>query len=509
MNLFPSRTDSGYISELRDRLSLEGEKGLLATAVPFSAEEEKGGHQISRGIHIDFVGIAARTLFDVSTTAGQRSMFSYLQDLVCRADDLNKNGVAIRVRMLLLYPYSSAAYARMQAEWTENRASIREPRYTRKFDFIDQIDERMFRQSTLTRHQTHTLQRFQELLDTSRQTPGWQPGGANRLRLRFTPVNPMMCMLLINNVAFQDTYLFAKEDRRGELCAKFYAPLVQVDGEDGDGFRALQDHFRYLWELDLSIDMDDATRYVPDEPRSLSHVRPPYEITFESKSARIRDIDRTLTTEQADSWKGCVTRVLHRFCTDLQPTPGSESLFITCSWSEVAGKQCPNRIARDLAVQLGEDLSRPPGGVAVRIMQAETGKFLSRALYSALEETTAGLVLLTKDLQLADGRFVGKPNVYHELGYLMKKLGPERVLIVAENGVEIPSNVGDIVRVSFQADKVVLKYPDIIGFLRRTMLISPAVVSRVRENLTRRLKDFERQGKISASEMNTCESGIV
>jgi len=331
---------------------------------------------------------------------------------------------------------------------------------------MESVDEDTFKQSTFVWSQSLMLQQLQEWVDKY----SWMQSSLNRAAVRFVPFSPNLCILIVNDTIFADAYLLAKERRTATYCASL-APLVQIDKDlDQEIFSALEDHFRYLWDLDVTLDCEDATHYRRGQPDSLKHVKPPSKIGFDAKAKRIKEKSPNLTEEELQKWKFKASRLLNRYSMLPAPTPRSESLFITCSWERGADQRAvPNSYAQELSGTLEIDFGRMRSDplLSVHIMEGVAGEFLTKQLYARLEESTLGLILMTADIQSQDGKAYSKPNVYHELGYLMKQLGAERIILVCEEGIVIPSNIHDVIRVEFPKHKLILSYREILIWLGR------------------------------------------
>ncbi len=499
MKLFKHRSSANYQKILSEKLSFSKAK---KEALHISGARKTRGKRYSRLIRIDFLGLAATTLFDVGQVYTNHNLFRKLQTLLKKARQLNEDGYFIRVRILFEYPYSVSAYSRIQAESTAERSSIQEPQYARSFTNVGPIDEDTFKGSNYVATQKSMLDQIQFLFDDIRKGEGWDDEAPNSLSVRFTPVYPAICCLFINDSLFFDAYLLAKERRQERSCRPF-APVVQVDSSDGMAYGAFEDHFRYLWDLDMTLDCQDATNYKPHTPNSLSKVKPPYQIKYESKARRIRSQNLNLNEEETSQWKMGVHRALDRYCADLSPTPANESMFITCSWEKnPGGSTSPHRFADELSRYLQYDLSekRAPPIMAVRILQATPSEFLARQLYLSLHDTTIGLILLTKDIE-ADGKYYSKPNVYHELGYLMRHLTKDRIIIVSEKSVVIPSNIQDVVRFEFESDKLSLIYSDLLIRLQGITSFDVSILKDIFEKHGYRLDKLFKKGVLSRDEV--------
>jgi hypothetical protein len=473
MNVYEHRRDDAYLAVLKERLTIEGPNGLLAKAVPISKPFLDGEKTFERCCRIDFNGIAATNLFDAGGNVVPSSVADRIETLLMSLEELNNEGVFVKLRFLLVYPYCTYAFSRMQAELSRNRSSMKQPLYGRDFSLVESVDNEMFLQSSFVRSQTLMLEQLQEWLEKY----GWSPiiGGrsvhsVNGIHLRFAPVSPNQCVLFVNDTIFVDAYLLAKEQREKKRCANL-APLVAINrNENPETFSAFDDHVRDLWDLDMTIYADDATYYQPGRPGSLRNLKTPDKVTFEHKASHIRDKVDGTTDDSIQKWRFKVSRLLNRQCTFPAATPSSESLFITCSWQKGKdGVALPNAYAQDLSNMLETDFGRIRQDpiLSVHIMEGVAGEFLTTQLYARLDEATLALVLMTADVKGEDGRGYCKPNVYHELGFLMKHIGTDRVLLVCEQGISIPSNIQDVIRIDFARGKLSLCYREILRWLNR------------------------------------------
>ena len=499
MRVFKHRSDPEYLSVLRKHLDVSGPNGVEARSIKISNPLTHEGRLFERCCRIDFAGIAATTLFDTSGEFCSSGVAESMRALIENAASLNDKGIFIKIRILLVYPYSDYAFSRIQAESTRNRSSMDEPIYARSLNMVEAVDQRTFLSSHLVRSQTTALNQLQEWVDNY----GWSRTTANKFMVRFMPTSPNFCLLFVNDTVFADSYLLAKR-RRSQTRCELLAPLVEVGcGDDPETFAAIDDHFRYLWDLDLTLYCGDATRYEPGVPGTLSRVKPTDAIVFDSKGEAISEKVPDLSDEDVGKWKFRVRKVLRKFCTLPAPTPGNETVFITCSWETQAGQATPNRYAKELSSSLERDFGRrrDVSLLSVFVMEGVAGEFFSQQLYARLEESTLGLVLLTADIAGKDEKFYSRPNVYHELGYLMKHLGPDRVAIVCENGVTVPSNIGDVIRIDFEKDKLILAYNKIAKWVLRSCSFGPKIREEVESKYAKALEAEMMESRISADEV--------
>ncbi|MCJ7578563.1 MAG: nucleotide-binding protein [candidate division Zixibacteria bacterium] len=469
MQFFLNRKDNEYMKILLKELNIER---LIQTSFPVEEPKVKDGKTFNRCCRIDYLGATGTTLLDIGGNYFPPDAAQALEKMFLNVKKLNDAGIFVKVRFLFVYPYSDFSFAAIQAEHCTNRASINQPQYLRDFNIIDEVDEKTFYASSLARNLSNSLEHLQHLVEL----PGWGLDKPNVVLARFVPQSINVSVLMINNIAFCDSYLYAKDERH-EKCLSNCSPLVMVDKQQNEHtFKGIEDHFRYLWELDTTLDCEDATFYSPGKCNSLKEIKNLSQITYKSKAGRIRlaywkKHGREVSDRESDSWRFKVRHLLARISRDTKTTPSYESLFIACSW-EIGrdGKSRPNKYAEQLSHWLESDFGqkRAVPLMSVHVMEAATGESLAGQLYSRLRESTLAIILLTADIHANDDRFYSRPNVYHELGYLMRHLDYGRLAIVYQAGVSLPSNIGDIVNITFDKDKLAVTYREIVRWLHNT-----------------------------------------
>ncbi len=512
MKIFPRRYHPKYLQNLRDLLKVDtARKNALPIHEPRSVRNNAVDY--THCIRLDFFGIAATTIFDSGGVFAEASLYDELVQLLNAAPELNEAGIFIKVRLLLEYPYSISAYTRMQSDVTTDRAAMADPKYSRDLTLVDRIDESMFAGSHYNMVQRAMLDRIQNLQSRLVNNEHWnRPDAPNSLTIRFTPVSPQGCCLFINDELFYDIYLFAKE-KREQVFSKPFSPVVQIchsDSNSRSAFDAFEDHFRYLWDLDITLDCSDATFYKPSIPHSLARIKPPSQVRFDHKAAAIKNRRPDISDELIAEWKTTMYRIFQRYCADLTPTPAFEQLFITCSWErEDDGLSQPNHYADTLLKSLGTDFERNEEHpiLSARILQAAPAQYLHDELYRAIRDSTIGLVLLTCDME-SNGQYYSRPNIYHELGYMMRHLSRDRVIIMAENGVSIPSNVNHIIRINFTPGKIDLCYCDLLKTLRNIIPLDDLILDNAAKTHTARLQHLMEQESISPAEFRKAKERL-
>jgi len=508
MKIYKKRDSKEYITKLKQLLSVENAKD---NAFIIKSEKKVSNKTYDKCIKVDFIGIAGSTLFDTGRISANQNVFKELKELLNQTKSLNEDGYFLKLRFLLEYPYSISAYTRIQAEYTRRRSCIEEPIFQRNLTLTEQVDKEIFEGSTFVSTQKSMLRQVQELYEELYSTQLWNSDiGPNKFAIRFTPVSPGMCCLFINNHLFYDIYTLAKEKRTDNRCRPF-CPITEITKKgDAISFLAFEDHFRYLWDLDITMDCEDATYFSIGVTDSLSKIKPPHQINFLSKVGRLKSKLPNTKEKEFNIWSSGINRLMNRFCANLSPTPSSESIFITCSWEEKPGlKPEPHRWAQELYADLQDDLNDNISPIAsVKILEAALTEFLSNELYSTMEDSTIGIIILTKDIEAKDGKFYSKPNVYHELGYMMKHLTRNRMMILAESGVTIPSNIQNIVRLDFDGEKLSLIYRKIILQIQKITLLDDKVVNKIMGKLLQRLNIKMEKKEISPDEYNGVKNKI-
>jgi DNA-binding NarL/FixJ family response regulator len=90
--------------------------------------------------------------------------------------------------------------------------------------------------------------------------------------------------------------------------------------------------------------------------------------------------------------------------------------------------------------------------VMVLLEAPSRGLTIVEKLERASERCCFAVILLTKDDEQLSGSARARQNVIHELGFFQGKYGRERVVLLAERGVELFSNISGIVRIEFEKE---------------------------------------------------------
>lgn len=82
--------------------------------------------------------------------------------------------------------------------------------------------------------------------------------------------------------------------------------------------------------------------------------------------------------------------------------------------------------------------------------QPAQGLTIVEMLEKAAKQCSFALILLTKDDEQKDDAVRARQNVIHELGFFQAKYGRKNVVLLAERGVELFSNISGIMRIEFE-----------------------------------------------------------
>lgn len=478
MEHFRNRNDKTYRRKLLDRLSILGKNGVIQTALKAAKPKIVDNVLYDRVASIDFKGIAATTLLDKGEIfhSSNRKTAHKFEELLANTSLINEHGIFLRIRLLLSYPYSDFAFTRIRAEHARNRVTIEDKNYFRGHDLLSHVDKKAFDRSSFVINQNASLNHLQYLINKYELNDD----RVNSIEVRFTPIGFNLCFLLINNAAFFDTYTLAKED---DSSKRLYSasPLIMVvkdDDEnllDKDVYLGIENHFLYVWKLDKTLLSEDATNEDKIKCTGLDEVLPPSQISFDEKLEMIKNlyqekgIPYPLKVEDEVLWKFKLRYLFNQSVQNITTQLLKETLFITCSWEGKISK-IPNKYASKIEFWLRKDLERC---MDIKLLKAKPGKELSNEIFNALHVSTMAVVILTKDIQSADGIWYSKPNVYHELGYFMNKFGVGRLLILVENDAHIPTNVKHLVTIKFSRENFGKKYFDVLTWLSGTDCIIP------------------------------------
>jgi hypothetical protein len=483
MEAFFRRSDPKYQEHLADCMTLDGPKGLIATAEPLDESVKKQWPTFNKSISVDFLGFTATTLLDPGGMITKNCHFDKLEHLIANIGELNEQGVAVRIRLLLIYPYSAAGQIRIQAEHSAKRTSIERPDFKRGISFIEQLTDETFFGSSLF----STLQRSLKIIYDEFSFPAEDDprfSSPNKFALRFSSFNPIICGLRVNSRFFFDVYSYAKHKSRQQVCSGDTQPVIEVDKQSGLPYESFCDHFRYIWRHDATLDAEDAVDISSDDPR----LRAPEEIDFRHKTRRIVDQAGLKVSElEAEQIARKARRVLIRHCPPIRSSSAVDVAFLGCAWRASGNAPAaPNKDADELGelwrrnFVAGELLTVPR--IDIKLVEGVAGRDMSGTLYEALREATIGIIVLSAEHSISnDNHYDCTPNVYHELGFLMAQVPKERTFVFKERRVRVPTNVASLIWIEYEEGKICLSFLRLIEGLRNAGVLGVEDAARVAE----------------------------
>src|SRR5207253_3035019 len=117
--------------------------------------------------------------------------------------DLNAQGIIVRLRVLLVYPYSMTGQERIEAEMNCMRSSVTEPKFRKRAQQMEQLCVESFHRSSLVT----TLHRVIRVIHDWRARLGPRHPLVtypNRFDVRFICLDPKVCGLRVNGLFFND-----------------------------------------------------------------------------------------------------------------------------------------------------------------------------------------------------------------------------------------------------------------------------------------------------------------
>ncbi|MFC3860595.1 TIR domain-containing protein [Deinococcus antarcticus] len=86
--------------------------------------------------------------------------------------------------------------------------------------------------------------------------------------------------------------------------------------------------------------------------------------------------------------------------------------------------------------------------------EADRGRTIFQKLLNESDNCSYAVVVMTGDDLTKDEQVRARENVIHEIGYFQGKYGPDRVCLLHEDGVNIPSNIHGLVYIPFPKDGI-------------------------------------------------------
>jgi len=160
MKLFFDRNDAAFQECITSAINVDN---LKQTAIKIKDPDEINGKLFDKCIRIDLMGMCTSLFFDRSHEVTRFDLYDALDNLILQTENLNKDGIFIKIRVLLLYPYCISALTRMNAEISVNRASISEPSYIRDFSILDEFTDATFWGASFNVTQQIVISQIKEL----------------------------------------------------------------------------------------------------------------------------------------------------------------------------------------------------------------------------------------------------------------------------------------------------------------------------------------------------------
>jgi len=113
-------------------------------------------------------------------------------------------------------------------------------------------------------------------------------------------------------------------------------------------------------------------------------------------------------------------------------------------------------------------------GLAVVCFESKprTSESIVSIVEGMLEQVNFAVIVMTAEDATADGQMRARENVVHEAGLSQGKLGFKKVVIVKQEGLEVPSNLAGLQCISFTDNKVSQAFYDLRLSLKNAGLIS-------------------------------------
>lgn len=101
---------------------------------------------------------------------------------------------------------------------------------------------------------------------------------------------------------------------------------------------------------------------------------------------------------------------------------------------------------REVQAYIERDIKRPTLELA---QEPNQGMTVLGKLVEAAEQCDSAVIVMTGDDLYAEGQVRARENVIHEIGYFQGRYGLSRVVLLHEEGVNIPSNIQGLVYTAF------------------------------------------------------------
>jgi hypothetical protein len=317
--IYPDRFDLKYLRFLAEQLELNTLKKNF-----IKEKRSDGSERKKKCIQINFCGVASNTLLGTNVRGSVLSPeISQAQKVVEKnfktlfdestLNDLYKNNFYLKVRFCFAYVYSDFPVCLIKAEDPENWRFIKDGG---KYDYhyTKPININVLKKRSIYRSQESSLGILKDILQKSygdgHDLATWEKE-KHSVHLRFTAMPSPICLLMINNTALCDSYLYGMLQERKNSSNKItdneskyettvslhYPTTIIKKAEDMVQFSSLENHYKYLWRHDLTLFCGDGTGFkIIGEKNGrnlydfegLTDITPPDKVRWKDKINRIR-----------------------------------------------------------------------------------------------------------------------------------------------------------------------------------------------------------------------------
>lgn len=266
--------------------------------------KENGDDKKLDCIEINFCGHAASTLFGspygrTAISEESKGKLKAIKDAflhLFKPETLayfDGERIYLRVRICFGYPYSDFPVCLMKAEDSENWEHITANAYD--FHTNKRLKESELKDSEIFKSQVHALEQISTLIDDNPSLLERAPN-KHSIQIRFSVIPSPLCLLIINQRAYCDSYLYAIITDTGsvkspqEFSLRYPVSIIPKDSASEKQFWSVETHFKYLWKHDLTLFCEDATYFEKAKKnyKELMQIRTPCDVKWTDKENRIR-----------------------------------------------------------------------------------------------------------------------------------------------------------------------------------------------------------------------------
>ncbi|HEY4832825.1 MAG TPA: TIR domain-containing protein, partial [Waddliaceae bacterium] len=366
-------------------------------------------------------------------------------------EDLNKESIWVDIKIMFAYPYSDYMYDIIQAEQTNQdgfsmdcvltgNKIIPDFRITKKITYSD------LNRAVTYNHLVRSLEKLQNAVISGKKVFN-NKNVKNRVVVKFTPLNILVCLLKINHKLFIDPYMYSKQQvtsfglkLNAPISAISIPDLPEIGGKQSrndskilEHYCSLISHFRYLWQHPFTLYSTDATEYDKWVQRTLSKIKEPGNVSYLGKALRLK-AKTAHKQNEIDLWMQYCKNGLLKYCNKFIEEIDSEviepesldinnlkpiTIFIIGAWDKDGPREEMKAVRKFFLSHFSADKSDGGLNFSPVLVDGNNGEHLHKILFENLDSSQLGLVVLTSDNATGNP----KPNVILERGYLMGRLG--------------------------------------------------------------------------------------